>query len=178
MTHPNQRRAGHGSPIWTAAEKAELLRLRADNVPRAECARRLGKTKNAIIGQLDRLLRQGKYKPGPEPHKVGQNTNPFGWNGVKKRKPLPRVPPKEPYRPMQPKSAERYAPSLPVVRAVANPVPLMDLGSRHCRYIGDRPELLTIDSAIYCGAPTDGGSWCPEHKARCIAPVRPRFFAS
>jgi hypothetical protein len=32
-----------------------------------------------------------------------------------------------------------------------------------CRYIGERPEVLTIDTIIFCGQRTGGGSWCPGH---------------
>jgi hypothetical protein len=155
----------------------KIVRMRAlveKGLSSAAIATALGTTKGTIIGTTRRLGIQLKLPPGYS-RPAGQhpkNGNPSGWSGVPKRV---AAPPRPPNPPLRPKDAGRYVPSLPAVRPVAAPVPLMKLGRRSCRYIGERPELLTLDSAIYCGAQTDGGSWCPEHRARCLVPLR-RFI--
>jgi hypothetical protein len=40
--------------------------------------------------------------------------------------------------------------------------PLLEVGFAQCRYIVSQ----SLSPAICCGAPTNGGSWCDEHKAR------------
>jgi hypothetical protein len=40
-----------------------------------------------------------------------------------------------------------------------------DIEHRQCRYIGERPEVLTIETLIFCGQHTNGGPWCPVHLA-------------
>ena len=51
---------------------------------------------------------------------------------------------------------------------------LLKVGFRQCRYIISE----TYSPAICCGAPTNGGSWCDEHRARVLVrssvrPLRP-----
>ncbi len=41
---------------------------------------------------------------------------------------------------------------------------LLKAGFRQCRYIISE----TYSPAICCGAPTNGGSWCEEHRARVL----------
>ncbi len=52
-----------------------------------------------------------------------------------------------------------------------NGTTLLKVGLRQCRYIISE----TYSPAICCGAPTAGGSWCDEHRARVLVrvPVRP-----
>ncbi len=44
---------------------------------------------------------------------------------------------------------------------------LLKVGSAQCRYIISE----TYSPAICCGAPTRGGSWCEEHRARVLVRV-------
>ena len=46
-------------------------------------------------------------------------------------------------------------------------VPLLKAGFGQCRYIISE----TYSPAICCGAPTRGGSWCEEHRARVLVRV-------
>ena len=39
---------------------------------------------------------------------------------------------------------------------------LFKIKARQCRFVVSE----TCSPAIFCGAPTDGGSWCQEHRAR------------
>lgn len=165
---------GHNFRSGGLSPKAiEALReLVAKGLTSQAIADALGTTKGTVMGRVRVLGLKLKQRPGYAKHlpkDARKNNNPCGWSGVPKRIAAPPRPP------MKPKDGNRYVPSLPVVRPVAAPVALMKLHRRSCRYIGERPELLTLDTRIYCGALTDGGSWCPEHKARCVVPLRGRF---
>ncbi len=50
---------------------------------------------------------------------------------------------------------------------------LLKVGSGQCRYIISE----TYSPAICCGAPTRGGSWCEEHRARVLVRVPVRALA-
>ena len=41
-------------------------------------------------------------------------------------------------------------------------ISLFKIGFRQCRYVISE----TSSPTIFCGAPTEGGSWCQEHRAR------------
>jgi hypothetical protein len=47
---------------------------------------------------------------------------------------------------------------------------LFKLRARQCRYVVSE----TCSPAIFCAAPTDGGSWCQEHRARVFVRSSPR----
>jgi hypothetical protein len=55
-------------------------------------------------------------------------------------------------------------PSLPLKRKGTT---LLKAGFRQCRYIISE----TYSPAICCGAPTNGSSWCEEHRARVLVRV-------
>jgi hypothetical protein len=143
--------------LWSTELKAEMLRLYAEGLSRPEIARRLGKTKNAIIGQLDRLTRQGKPLESPKRH--NKNNNPWGITATRLAEIRAKAKSQEP-KPVPLR--------LPAAERLTEPKSITELKHRQCRYIGERPELLTLDTPIYCGAATDGGSWCPAHRARVI----------
>ena len=81
---------------------------------------------------------------------------------------------------------ELEAPPAPVIEtcmdsAPADPTPsvprpqvkgmsLFKLRARQCRFVVSE----TCSPAIFCAAPTDGGSWCQEHRARVFVRSSPR----
>jgi hypothetical protein len=54
---------------------------------------------------------------------------------------------------------------LPATPACSARVSMAHVGYAQCRFTGELPAIVTVDTPIYCGARTDGGSWCPSHKA-------------
>ena len=66
------------------------------------------------------------------------------------------------------KTCTASAPAV-LVRSVPQPqvkgTSLFKIRSRQCRYIVSETDSPTI----FCGAPTEGGSWCREHNARVFA---------
>ena len=82
--------------------------------------------------------------------------------------------PSEELAPVQPIACEAVIVAVPdklPTRAASRGTPLLKVGSGECRYITSE----TYAPAICCGAPTHGGSWCTEHRARVFAraPAKP-----
>jgi hypothetical protein len=63
------------------------------------------------------------------------------------------------------------APSVP--RPQVKGMSLFKLRARQCRFVVSE----TCSPAIFCAAPTDGGSWCQEHRARVFVRSSPRPVA-
>ncbi len=61
-------------------------------------------------------------------------------------------------------------PAPPVAQPLAKGMSLFKIKARQCRYIVSD----THSPAIFCGAPTEGGSWCLEHHARVFVRSAPR----
>ena len=61
-------------------------------------------------------------------------------------------------------------PTPPVPRPQVKGMSLFKLRARQCRYVVSE----TCSPAIFCAAPTDGGSWCQEHRARVFVRSSPR----
>lgn len=149
---------------WTPERDAELRKLWADGLSASQIAGRLGSvTRNAVLGKVHRLGLAGRatisrmtYKQRAKPttpKKPRREDNPQGWNGT-------ITPPAPTWTPSIP-------PSLPTVPTVS----FVDLEHRHCRYIGDRPDLINLDTPVFCGQPkADGSSYCAAHHARCTQP--------
>ena len=53
-------------------------------------------------------------------------------------------------------------PALSLPRPQVKGMSLFKIRARQCRYVVSE----TCSPAMFCGAPTDGGSWCQEHRAR------------
>lgn len=62
------------------------------------------------------------------------------------------------------------APAPSVLQPQVKGTSLFKIRARQCRYITSEASSPTL----FCGAPTAGGSWCQEHKARVLVrvPVR------
>jgi hypothetical protein len=141
------------SSSWPAERDAELARLVA--VRPALSARqigdRLGLSREAVIG---RAYRTGLTLPGAKAKRAG-HANPTGWNG----KPRQIVVASEP-----PPATSDSTPTKSILQ----------LERRHCRFIGERPALMLLDTPVYCGAPTrDGSAYCERHHQVCWHPPRP-----
>jgi hypothetical protein len=64
-------------------------------------------------------------------------------------------------------------PAPSVLRPQAKGTSLFKLRARQCRFVVSE----TCSPAIFCAAPTDGGSWCQEHRARVFMRSSPRPIA-
>jgi GcrA cell cycle regulator len=65
------------TPFWTAERFAELLRLRSDGDSFSKCANRLGCTKNAAIGKMDRARYPRRPRARDLYHPAEPTPNPF-----------------------------------------------------------------------------------------------------
>lgn len=159
------RHAAAGSPR-SREQDARIADLAAAGNSSRQIADLIGTTRNAVIGHCRRrgIKLKGGAKPPPgggwehqqreqkaaaRPKKTGKNNNPTGFTArhlVADRRSEPD--------------------GLPVMPPCTPRVAIVDLAPHHCRYIGDRPELITMDTPIYCGGRTaEGSSWCEEHSA-------------
>jgi uncharacterized protein (UPF0335 family) len=174
---------GSASFDWTERRLALLRKRHAEQAPASQIATELGTTKGTVCGKLYRLgLRSEKKNPknpehGPE----------HPWSHGKKpsaAKPKRGTPPPRPATKRQPQRAKKK-PEEPMgqiadIRIAAKPIEpprdrkrlrITDLRANECRF--PFGELLD-PPGFFCGAPTDGGSWCPVHRARRVRRPRER----
>lgn len=139
-------------PPWTPEMDARL-RVLVMTKSASAIGKLMGKTRNSIIGRA---------------HRLGLKLSP---TAVKAR----RSESGKRNRPKPPRPAVAPAPqvvAIPIEQLKAA-VSVEDIGSRQCRWTGDLPALIRLDTPLYCGAPTaEGQSWCPTHRARVFQPRR------
>jgi hypothetical protein len=167
MAHPNWRGTG---PMWSPEEDAILRRMWAAGALFGAIVKAVGRTRNGVASRARTLglprRREGSRGQGKDGSaaKVRQlaaarakanpkNNNPSGMTAARLLAGKGRGPHKLP-------------PSLPHVPRVS----IADLGYCQCRYIGERPAVLMLDTPVYCGLATDGGPWCPQHLAAVFRP--------
>jgi hypothetical protein len=115
----------------------------------------LGLTPRTFYGKGDRRKAR---KPAPAPASTAQrpkgapagNRNLAAWGAARKV------------------AARSTPPPLPPAARLARPKSIAAAGLRDCRYIGARPELVTVDTPIFCGRRArEHSSYCEEHHALC-----------
>jgi GcrA cell cycle regulator len=136
---------------WSEADVAKLRELAAKGMTSREIAKELGEgyTRNSVIGKTQRMgIWLGKFQP-PEPEPVVEPApSPTATIHHLKPKTVVRRPPNEPPKP------------------VGNQAFLMALTSNMCRF----PVNESGANTLFCGDPTENGSWCPEHRKRVFYP--------
>lgn len=157
--------------MWTEQACASLRGLWREGMPTREIGKRIGKSKNAVIGKARRLglglhqdcnSRRMERKPEERtPHPQGPRkprgtyktrTNKTSWRQVGKPKPPAKI----------------------VVEIVDTFIPLdqrktlLQLGENDCRFpVGDPTKgFWCNEEFFYCGGPTDGSPYCAGHAAR------------
>jgi GcrA cell cycle regulator len=143
--------------IWTQQVKEQLVELWDGGLPTAEIARRLGCSKNSVIGKAHRLF----LKPRSSP--IKRNYDLFGPPRQRIDKPAKTFP-KPPDDPPAEKHAFVPAPPKPVFVA---PKPLepfttraAEPGERHCQWLDGDPSALTY-CQNYVGR---SEPWCADHR--------------
>lgn len=125
--------------VWTDERIEELKSLWADGLTTGEIGKRLGVSKNAVVGKAHRLGLKGR----PSPIKRAGT-------------PATAAAPGTPAKPAKPKPAEAKQPPAKIRSVV-------DLSAHTCRWpIGDPRE----PGFHFCGAPSlPGKPYCAEHSA-------------
>jgi hypothetical protein len=155
---------------WTVEQTQRLLEICQHTHRASEIARKLkpvrpGVSRNAIIGKVERLRRQGHaIEIGPPGGGYpGQNERGVVRRPRKVQRVTPScfVPVEEPPVSTPPKPRRGLpppdAPQLEPVFAMRQ-LTLLQLGDRMCRWpVGDEPPFA------FCGNPTDERSYCPVH---------------
>jgi hypothetical protein len=167
---------------WTPAREEELARLWRDGEDASAIAALWGITRNTVLGKVHRLRkhsggeerfarRAGRRIVGPGRLVIKVLASP------KKRKkryersrvsvPVPKSKPKVTHVAVAANHAKLRQKPL-----ATGPLTLLDLAPTSCRWIlGDVKGPRTL----FCGRPQDaerGGSYCAEHRDRCVS--RPR----
>lgn len=139
---------------WTEERIEHLIILQAAGRSATEIAQEMGGgvTRNGVLGKCFRL-------------KLRAVNGPIG------SKPKRQYPPRKPrlrnrYVALSPRQIEfrsRETEPFPGIIGIT----LSEIGPMQCRWIEG-------DNALFCGNETDGGSWCPHHRAICFTTAQPR----
>jgi GcrA cell cycle regulator len=148
---------------WTPATVAKITALWAEGLSRAEIGRRMGITKNAVVGKVHRLGLPARPSPlksiivhKPRPSQAGQKVVP-----VQRR---------------EPSAGDLIGPTLPPLTLPPMALPTLRLvaavavhGPRACRWpLGD-PRTPGFR---FCGDPVSERSYCAAHNAAAYIPTR------
>ena len=138
---------------WSEADVAKLRVMAAKGMTSREIANELGEgfTRNSVIGKTQRMgIWLGKAKPAApelEPEPIAEEPVVATIHYLK---------PKTPFR----------QPPVEVQKPTGNQVFLMALTPNMCRF----PVSGDGANTLFCGDPTESGSWCPDHRKRVFVP--------
>lgn len=140
---------------WTSEMDARLRDLTAKEMTAGAIGKLMGKTRNSIIGRRRRLgIKLSAVEASKKRSESGKRNMP------------------KPPRPPVVAPAPTQVVAIPIEQLKAA-VSIEDIGRRQCRWTGELPALIRLDTPLYCGAPTaEGQSWCPTHRARVFQPRR------
>jgi GcrA cell cycle regulator len=160
---------------WNEARKADVRRLFTEGKSASQIAAAMpfACTRNAVMGILHRtgLRRAGtgtdKFKA--RPRRLGQEAYAPVLHAPWSRTRVDEMAEAE-ARAIDARIAMVHEGLALIAKAAAEPprgepVSLLDLRPGLCRWIHGDPCELPVDAKMYCGEPTDGGSWCPHHLA-------------
>ena len=177
----------YSNPWHDAAEVERLKTLWIEGLSASQVALRLGngRTRNAIIGKIDRIGMPKRINGGPRAPRP-RRTKQRPW--IPKQQ--PRMPPAEPgeapmKEPKKPGAGKGIRTWVPAANVASQPLPvqsapvslgrsctIVDLERDECRF---PTSPHSIRSHRFCGAPTAAGlSWCPEHAALVFTALPPR----
>ena len=159
---------------WTPEQISDLTRLWGEGLTTAEIGKRLGISKNAVVGKAHRLHLPARPSPikrtGPRPQVYRPAT--------------PRQPsaPRAPQAPREPRvAAQAQQTSAAALRALANQpsakrLPMMALSASTCRWpIGDPGDA----EFHFCGERSlDGKPYCSSHASIAYVKMKPRTEAA
>ena len=160
---------------WTAKAIDLLRALWAEGHSTAEIGRRMGVTKNAIVGKAHRLDLPARPSPIRKQdatgaaHAAALRRKPVREAGRMATRPVPVQAPPAPSAPPAP-ALSASAPSAPVAAAAVRPFPRASL--RSCCWPIGEPGTREFR---FCGAEADPGRpYCAEHAAIAYVRVRDR----
>ena len=146
-----------GNQPWSEADVAKLRDMAAKGMTSREIARDLGEgfTRNSVIGKTQRL---GIWLGRPKPSEPEQLIEP---EPVVEPSPIPTA------TIYHLKTKTRYQPPPQgPLKPTGNQAFLMALTSNMCRF----PVSGDGERTLFCGDPTESGSWCSDHRKRVFVP--------
>lgn len=162
------------TPAWPPEAVAKLRKLWAEGFSASIIGRRMGRTRNAIIGKAHRLKLECRQSPS-EP---GKRLSPGPRLGAPKVKPQPRAKPPRPGPQNRPalvfgRATGKRAEMIAKAETLSATADIFGLNEATCRFpIGD-PKAADFG---YCGRPRERGAYCACHGARAYdgIPVKER----
>ena len=156
---------------WTEAVIAELRSLWAEGLSTAEIGRRLGVSKNAVVGKAHRLGLDPR--PSPIRRGAGEIAQPVVRRAMGPTlPPLPPVAPAAPVAEAAPRAAEAPRAASPVLRPVAPSVPRSGGRFSACCWPIGEPGTASFH---FCGAEALAAKpYCQEHAQLAYVKVRDR----
>lgn len=160
--------------LWTAEEDAKILQLRADGLTSSVIAAAMNDeriTRNSVIGRFHRLKLMGEIVPATAQTAV-RSAQAIERAERRNRKPAQKPATKPVCVATYSETKELVWPKPVVVVPAHRPilskrVTIFELDRCMCRApLWGTHESLPIDRKFYCGAPSDGGSWCIDHHAQ------------
>ena len=148
-----------GNIPWSEADVAKLRKLAAKGMTSREIAKELGEryTRNSVIGKTQRMgIWLGRSKTSEPEQLIETELEP-----VVEPAPIPTAT----------IHYLRVTPRLRVLtetpqESTGNRTFLMGLTSKSCRY----PVSGDGERTLFCGDPTERGSWCSDHRKRVFVP--------
>ena len=138
---------------WTPEEYRILRDMAADSKTTTIIAEVLNRTRNSVIGCANRLgvrlLGKGKHDKGNHPWKKQPKC-------ISERNQVRRI--------LKTKEFVK-----PVKKEPSKGISVFDIREGQCHWINGEGR-----NGLMCGQPTNGGSWCKEHKAIVFMPCKPR----
>ena len=138
--------------FWTPERVAELTRLWNEGLTTSQIGKRLGISKNAVVGKAHRLHLSAR----PSPIKMSQG---------------PRL-----VRPLSIVAVPGQAMAAPALRRVSVPVPVLELSNRQCHWpLGHpgEPGFHFCTERALAGKP-----YCGQHAAVAYVKVKPKAGAA
>lgn len=149
---------------WTQAVKEQLVELWDAGITTAEIARRLGTTKNSVVGKAHRLF----LKPRPSPIRRAYGPQREPKLVTPKLVTFPELPPVVEVVPPPPPKPVFVAPKRVEVDVVRPAAP----GERHCQWLHGSPSNLN-----YCQNAVGREPYCADHRALVYVKRRDKVAA-
>lgn len=148
---------------WTMERIGELEKLWAEGLSTAEIGRRLGVTKNAVVGKAHRLRLPGRQSPIDPARRQAKKAAAPAKARAPRAKPASPVADAQPAAKPEPRRAQTTT-----AKTAPPPPPRRKQKSEHkgpaCQWPFGDPRLPGFH---FCGAPSEPGKpYCDEHCAR------------
>jgi GcrA cell cycle regulator len=173
MLHRSKMSQRMPNPISYEEERL-IIKMWKERKTGSEIASATGRSRNSIMGKLNRLRAKGVITLLPEGESRFKPKNLAQSTGVRKKVPsMPKMPPlKTETAPEEKDLADLFVPPPPPPKEEnVKPIKFIDLKPMSCRWVvsGKRAEEF-----LFCGKRKERGAYCAEHGAMSYVSVSKR----